>query len=403
MDKLTPEIRKTILERLYLAKRLAVQGQQSCSDHTDTIEFSKGVLSLQDAIELALGALATALGVGLKPKTSFHEYFTEIDKNLSKKNMETLPSRRELKLLNDARISIKHDGALSNLKAMPSYVGAVEPFLRQVVNVILELDYEHLSLADFIRNKEIRELIKTAEDNIKNGDMKDAVKLMAQTRHVLIGKDFVHGGLLRALLTPQGQDVTSPEVDWEEIDSKELDRLLLRRHIDIAGFERLGHILPVVGRNTRSRNLEYWWYGEKCHEGNWTPPILREAIETLIDVAMKCEEYKPLEGIEDRCLHFSFIITATVEEAIFYNYGPDEIKQIGWTRPPRSMVDPRKKIYSLKRADSLEVRSVDRNHQTPQWVSVISSFNQDAGGKLAIGYVRANEVEVKEIKRETKG
>lgn len=88
------------IERMFLAKTLFLQGERLCANHKDLFDFSRGILSLQDAVELALGAIATKTHVHFPKLVSFPEQFKKIDEKLKATGSRTLPFQRELLQLN---------------------------------------------------------------------------------------------------------------------------------------------------------------------------------------------------------------------------------------------------------------------------------------------------------------
>src|SRR6266849_6189630 len=102
-------VRRDVLSRLVMAKVLYVGGAAACGATHDKQRFAIGLLSLQDAVELALGALGDHVRASLPDQMRFNDYFDRIDAQITP---DKLPYRRELHALNSLRVNIKHRGIL---------------------------------------------------------------------------------------------------------------------------------------------------------------------------------------------------------------------------------------------------------------------------------------------------
>lgn len=299
-------IDKSVIERMVLAKRLFQQGDAACANQLDLFEFSKGLLSLQDAVELSLGAIASVVKAKLKDPMAFAGYFAAINKELEQD--KKLPYERELSQLNKARVSVKHYGILQRPSDHAQAIGAVKPFLEYASKTFLERDFDKLSLADMIPDEEIRTWVKNAELELEKGtpeSWRECVETLAKVKYVLFDHEFDRpkglAGLAYSVAPPQAQEIK-----------------MLQFGLDVLEFQELSLILPFVHWDRKEGSpLEIEWAGAYCHEGNWTKESLQRALESIIDMAIKIKAAHPATGLVPASDYFEYQIAPVNDEALF--------------------------------------------------------------------------------------
>lgn len=123
--------------------------------------FDRGlaVSLFQDAAEI--GARAATKAVGAKPGASFLDYWDQVTKAGHPAPRHELPMKAEMSQLNAARVNFKHQGN------PPAYADGfqrdVEKFLRLVSTDFLGQDFDTLSQADLIGDKDMWNAMKAAE------------------------------------------------------------------------------------------------------------------------------------------------------------------------------------------------------------------------------------------------
>lgn len=384
MSNVTAEVRRGIIERMVLAKLLLSQGLSLCADTNDSIRFSQGLLSLQDALELALGALATFMDARLEPKTSFFDYFRKINDKLKAAGKTELPSQKELSLLNEARVKVKHHGLVQRPEDQQKHTIHVEPFIRHVCG-LMDIDLDNLSLCDAISSDKVRAVIREAEAKLSAEDFKGCAQALTMAQYHLFGYRFniVTFNDLHGLLGP------APAVYWEDFKTDH-EVWLIRHGIDVAGFYRLRCLIPTWGITHKAREVVLWWEDDFCHPGNWNRGNMRWAINFTIDMAIKLERPHPGQGLMPRVQFFSHKITATKDDATFWNHNKNEDELDETMRFP----PPRREILKLKKGESIEGFAMRTKDIPNTWV-VMSEALQGGGG-----ITTAYDVEVTEIPRE---
>lgn len=309
-------IDRTAIERMVLARGLFRDGMRAASNRRDPFEFSRGIMALQDAVELALGAAATQAGAVLKPKTHFAGYFDSIN---DKVGAGKLPYYAELLRLNDARVKVKHHGILQKPEDHQVAVESVEPFLRHISRTFFQKEFESISLLDSIRNPKISEPIKTALKFREARNARGCVEALARARFEITQLRFTD--LLARALT---QNAPADGVYWEKFDSTRDGIWLLEHGIDVSGFYRFSAILPALGWDQPKKELKFWWGEEHCHEGNWTDEHLDWCVEFVTDMAFKIERDTGLPDLIHGVRFLEHTVTALKDEVSVWNHILDD-------------------------------------------------------------------------------
>lgn len=407
-------IEKSVIERMVLAKRLFQQGSIACANQLDLFEFSKGLLSLQDAVELALGAIASVTRTKLKDPMAFAGYFGAINKELDQDKQ--LPYVRELSLLNKARVGVKHYGILQRPSDHAQAIGAVKPFLEYASSTFLERDFDNLSLADMIPDESIRNPIKDAERQLEKGtpeSYRECVQRLAGAKYLLFDFEFDSaiafplGGNDSGSVSVVSLDdfipvasfiksyyVPSPPANLAFGDfstsSHAQEIKMLQFGLDIHEFRKLSLILPRahfnLGRGEWKFDWDYDGIEGYCHAGNWTPEFLRWAMEFVIDMAIKIKTAHPTAGLIPASEYFEYIIIPKKDEAVFFAKPGGQFVAIETGKTPRE-TENNPIVFRLPKGEKL-VASIKRL-LNGAWYEVHSS--EIRGGK---GYALAPDLSI---------
>jgi hypothetical protein len=97
---------KEITNRIILSRHLFQLAKQSIKYKDDVYLFST-INLLQDSVEVFLLSIANVVDANIRQNTQFDQYFEEINKKISPKE---LPFRGRLQVLNRLRVNSKHYG-----------------------------------------------------------------------------------------------------------------------------------------------------------------------------------------------------------------------------------------------------------------------------------------------------
>lgn len=248
------------INRLLLSKLLYMNGCEVFSTHNHGSE-GMAVLALQDAVEMFLRTVAEYYDASISPTENFDKIVQKIDeapKNISK---TLVPRRTALFKLNKARVNFKHFGLLPVRGDVESFCGEIDLFLREASNSLFKLDFDTISLADFIKHRRTQNKLRAAERALQNAEYREAVEFSAMA--FTLYRKFFERYSYRDYVTP-------PNRHLDESIKNELKSLQSRveRHnnllellsygIDIAHYARFSAIAPgVIITAAKTLNIAY--------------------------------------------------------------------------------------------------------------------------------------------------
>jgi hypothetical protein len=157
---------KSILNKLLLSRRLFELARDNLKSSND-LSLSVGVNLLQDSVEVYLIAVAEQVNAGIKNNTGFDKYFELINDKIRPKE---LPFQPRIISLNKLRVNSKHYGLAPAQSEIDGLFVTVREFFEEVTSSILDKSFSTLSLIDLLRENEVKELLKQAQESFENGD-----------------------------------------------------------------------------------------------------------------------------------------------------------------------------------------------------------------------------------------
>ena len=139
-----------------------------------------GLLRLHDSIEMF--QLAVLDKIGVESHGGFMGFWEAV-KNGTK---TPLPYKDRFSALNKLRNAFKHQAILPNPDEVKGLADIVPSFFVEVCEGVLELDFDEVSLADLISDKEVRRHVKVAEELDQNRKGKDALAELAIAMDILL-------------------------------------------------------------------------------------------------------------------------------------------------------------------------------------------------------------------------
>jgi len=379
------KIREGVFNRIIFAKKLYKDGELACNIENDQMIFSKGLLLLHDATENVLGAVADYLGAELKGNKYILDYFELIKKADTDKR--TLPYMIPIRNLNIIRNNIKHQGILPDIKSNAHFPSTVYQLITDICQTYLGLDFSSLSLKNLIRDKKILNFINRAEKEIEDGMIKESLISLAYAMYYICEYSTVT--MQYGLFSKQ------KEVIYAEPYSSRLNINLLENRVDPYLYHRFKNLTPLIGENTKTDELTYYWETNYGHPANWTKRNAKYCLDFCIDTALKFQREKD-EGytIFDYRFVFEDIIEPVGEEAVFWDQSkcPPETTLPTIQKP----LEPRKKVFILKKGDSIIGYVRDDKDRLDEWM-VFS--NDERFKEIRIPIVSKKEVKVTRKKR----
>jgi hypothetical protein len=173
------------MTRLAFVRMLFLQGIDQ-SQQPEPLNATS-VLSLHDASELLLGAIADHLGVSL-PKQ--HVGFMDHWKYLGPAQLpggSELPLRQRMDRVNDVRNALKHKGTLPSKTAIELTCADVGAFLEDSTLLVFGLDFAAIDMADVVPQENARTHVKAAAAAEAAGNRKEAMVELAEAFAELFG------------------------------------------------------------------------------------------------------------------------------------------------------------------------------------------------------------------------
>lgn len=259
--------------------------------------------SLQDAIEVALLALAETLSVAIPARSDFDKYFSLINEKIAPK---TLPLHAQMMRLNKIRVQAKHSGIFPKHSEVANLVPVAGAFLEEICTAHLGVRFGALNLSTMIENVEQKAFVEEAELLLSTGNYLEAATAARKAFYLAFEKsaDIRKFGEATATnnaflefastspLYARNPDYIAKRVDdafaYIVLDPQRIDADLVRDAIDPIAFWNVWRLTPKV----------YLW-----DNGTWS--VSRElskterddlqadaiyVVETIADILLRREE-----------------------------------------------------------------------------------------------------------------
>lgn len=153
--------------------------------HHDPFGPYLAVILFQDAVELLLWTIAKHVDADIEDIEPFQNYWKKINEKLDKG--KKLANKAKMLELNKARVNIKHKGIQPHESEALKYREYTEKFLRDSIIKIFDVDYDLITLADFLYRHEIKDKIIEAEKCYNAGDYNNCIIRCAEAEAIIKG------------------------------------------------------------------------------------------------------------------------------------------------------------------------------------------------------------------------
>lgn len=168
------EISRDKIERLTFVKYLL--SQANIQKNLERPLSSSAILTIHDSIECFL-QLCFEIKTG-KPKLNSQNildtYSEDINKVLSTEGKPQI-NKAYIKRINDLRNQLKHATIFVDHKQIPYLYTETELFLIDFTELIFDLSFDKISLVELIPNEIIKQFLQTAEKQIENNELQNAM------------------------------------------------------------------------------------------------------------------------------------------------------------------------------------------------------------------------------------
>jgi hypothetical protein len=172
---LSPDLLKRLTYSKYLLRRA-----KELRGHGDELSSAEAVLAAHDSAEMLMRVITDFLG------TKSEQEFMKFWQSVQDKTGTVPPHKGQMERFNKVRTEFKHRGILPNVGVVSDLLPIVESFCKEVAQLFLNLDYDEISLADLIRNNEVREKLKEAESAKARNDVQAALTSLGLAFDALI-------------------------------------------------------------------------------------------------------------------------------------------------------------------------------------------------------------------------
>lgn len=125
---------------------------------------ARSITSFHDAVENFIGLTAEHLGVELKPRMEFLQYWEALKPQLE------LPGKTEMKRLNDARIALKHNGTFPSEHQIDQAREALVDFFSTVTPKVFGVAFDSVDMVDLVTQPQVVQYLRDAQTHADAGD-----------------------------------------------------------------------------------------------------------------------------------------------------------------------------------------------------------------------------------------
>ena len=133
------------------------------------------ILTMHDAVELFLQLSSEQLDAGTK-RPEFMQYWELLDPKLAPNRLSQKESMRRL---NKARVALKHHGTFPSALDVEAFRGSVTSFFAENTPLVFGVEFDDVSLDDFVSPASARASLKKARTQIESGDILPALQEIA--------------------------------------------------------------------------------------------------------------------------------------------------------------------------------------------------------------------------------
>ena len=196
-------------------------------------------LSLHDAVEFCLRAIAEEFDLALGQNDNLTQIFGVVDKHFAQENPpKKLPRQTQISFLNTTRGKIKHYASVPSPQDTENCVHHATYFLEQVSQDYFGVSFERVSLVTLVRDEALRQLLHKAEDGIVSDQFLQALTYakIAYLRALPSAELFL--GTHRSWHRFRGFSSFSQDISTRASSGSMITRNRVEVHIDTSGISK---------------------------------------------------------------------------------------------------------------------------------------------------------------------
>lgn len=166
-------------KRLVLVKQLYLRALVLSTAHHSLVDRIMSVVAFDLATETLMKAVVASLDPSRVPSDSFQGLVKQVDQLMVNGNGKSLPDQANIQFVHSIRNDAQHKARYPNKSEVSDCRTYTRDFLQRVVQVLWDIEFEKLSLADLVEHEKVREFLKNAEIALEESDHEGAVKQAA--------------------------------------------------------------------------------------------------------------------------------------------------------------------------------------------------------------------------------
>jgi hypothetical protein len=266
-------ITEEVLFRFLLAKYLLEKNRNQSVADGDNFFIAQQVLTAHDAADLAIGAVANHLDTGGKA------YLKDNVLAVEEKLNHPILGSDFIRLLNDARNSLKHRGVMPNKNQFSHAVDKTYDYLANWCESILELPFVDLDQSYLLHDDEVRSRYKAAKTLADDHQYERALIILGEALHIVLRENSALRGLQSGIATSEDA-------------------------IKLAGFGvhandylALQEFLPRIYVDDETKGLKHYWKQQKFgHPANWRAVTVEFCLRVFLETAIKIQSAEWIPG-----------------------------------------------------------------------------------------------------------
>jgi len=271
--------------RLVLCRYLYDRAQATLGI-ADNFSFGLSVSLAQDAIETMLNEVGSKVKANIPQHATFPKTWSAV--NRAEKMRKPLPYSRDMESLNNCRIAFKHHSNFPDEATARRHLVNAGYFLDTVCDDVLGICWADVSLADAIRDSDIRGCIKAAEGALNSNDL-DECRQQCSRAYSEIQSRFrqllpeLPSGLIFNTGTPQDQILDALMEAANRLSSEVANVSLGVNRMETMRFESL---MPRALVSPVSKSAQFVDMTRK----DYTVDDIRFCVRHITQMAMRYED-----------------------------------------------------------------------------------------------------------------
>lgn len=296
----THTVRPAHLERLAMCKYMVDVADQQLRQPDPRAAIA--LLTYHDSVELFLVTAADYLGIAADRGATFLVYW-KLMRSVGRK----MPFFGAMKRLNDSRVALKHHGHIPRRADLAEFRVVVSEFYQEAVAEVFGLNWDDVSMSDYVAIPSVREALKSAERSLADNQIDEGLSACAgalddlttaAVKAAMHGNDYrspfdlgedmhfkTSSGMGLSRVGPTTKLAEFVDATAESIQAIRQALKIVLLGIDYKSYIRFTRLSPIINKYYGGKRT----FHQRHHE---TPPSaadLQFCIEFVLGAAMRLQ------------------------------------------------------------------------------------------------------------------